>query len=161
MPQESNGLTEEYESCSCIYRYGDHISKCKDKYGVDGNRTNGGGFNTMVDGCNKDTDWDCDEWNDGDSERSDTPHHPLEIRGERKVPACTMNAAENGGKGQQEEDMIIKVIRFRPRSRTVEHRNVGGIDRENDGSNACHIGASGGNDSNQKKGKFSDKHSDS
>ena len=38
--------------------------------------------------------WDCDEWKVGNSERSDTPERPLEIRGERKVPPFTMNATQ-------------------------------------------------------------------
>ena len=28
VPQECNGLTEEYEPCSCICRYNDKISEC-------------------------------------------------------------------------------------------------------------------------------------
>ena len=69
VPQECDGLTEEYEPCSCIYRYGERISERKGKFEC--TKTKGSEFNT--DDCDEDTERDCDEWKDDDSERSDTP----------------------------------------------------------------------------------------
>ena len=69
-----------------------------------------------------------------------------------------MNATENGGKGQAEQDMIVRLISM---SWTIKRRNVGGVYRENDGPSACHIVANGDEDTDQKKGKCNDNQSDS
>ena len=80
VPQECNGLTEEYKSCSHVDGCDDKKCECRQPREV---------------ACRKDG---CDEGKDGDSERGETPEHQLEERGERKIPSCTMNATENGGK---------------------------------------------------------------
>ena len=120
--QECNGLTEEYKSCNCIH-------ECDNR-----NRESGGsigGFINITTGhaCNKDdsdkdTDWDCEEWKDGNIKRGDTPEHSLRIRGKGKVPSSTMNASKNGGKDEEEDNIPERVESM---SWMIESRNVCGV----------------------------------
>ena len=115
VPQEYNGLAEEYESCSQIHKCDDTESESEKRL-EDDTKTRPA--------FKKD---ECDERKDGDSERGDTPEHLLEIRGKGKVPSCTMNATENGGKDQQEEDLPEMFISM---FWTIECRNVCGLNWE-------------------------------
>ena len=124
VPQECNGMTEEYESCSCIQGYDGNISRCKGRPKED-IRITGVAINKNE--CEEETDRDCDDWKDGDSERGDTPENLLGVRGERKVPSCTMNATENGAKNQQEEEVPVQVILVKW---SIERRNVCGVNWE-------------------------------
>ena len=109
VPQECNGLNDEYESRS-------HVDGCDD-FKRDSRRTTEAA--SKKDGC--------DEGKDGDNERGDTPEHQLEERGERKIPCCTMNATENGGKSKEEKGNPVPAILM---LWTIEHRHVCVVNRE-------------------------------
>ena len=51
---------------------------------------------------NNDSGGDCSNWENGDSNGGDVPEFLFSVSGERKVPACTMNATEDGATDQQE-----------------------------------------------------------
>ena len=55
------------------------------------------------------------------------PKHPLGVRGERKVPSCTMHATENGGEGEKQEDIPVPVILV---SWMIERRNESSVNWE-------------------------------
>lgn len=67
------------------------------------------------------------DWDNGDSERGDAPEFLSCVSGERKIPPCTMNGTEGGGKGNQEQDVQVLGISV---LWNVERGDVGGISRE-------------------------------
>jgi len=78
-------------------------------------------------GEDNETEGDCSNGKYSDNQRSDVPELLFCVSGERKVPSCTMNATEDGAKGDQErivEQLGISVFW------DVERRDVCGVSRE-------------------------------
>ena len=127
--QERKCLTNEYESCDSIHEHDDSNRESRWSLVITGHAY-------IQDDCDEDTDRDCEEWKDGDTEGGDTPEHTLGVRGESKVPSCAMNTTENGGKDQQGQEVPVRVISM---FWTIERGNVCGVNREENRSTARQI----------------------
>ena len=120
VPQECDGLTEEYESCRCIHKCEDYERNCSHDADNEYKDSPNDCLNDVHDSFillialefdgkvvkefeGDETDWNCSDRNDGDGERSDTPELLFCISGEGKVPCCTMNGTEEGAKDHQEQ----------------------------------------------------------
>src|SRR6266511_3555373 len=69
----------------------------------------------------------CSNWENGDSNGGDTPEYLFCVSGEKKMPACTMNATEEGAKRNEEQDLhVLGISMFW----NVERRDVCGLRRE-------------------------------
>ena len=127
VPQERDGLTEEYESCGCIYEREDYRNhSTHDSIGI------GTGFKDVEDEFDEEHDEEGDreytDWNDGDGKRGDTPEFLFSGSGERKVPPRTVNATKDRAKGQKDQGMKQRVGMLMLWN--VKSGNMCGVDRE-------------------------------
>jgi len=124
VPQKCEGQTEEYESCRCTHEneeYSDN-SSYDAIIGFNGKEA----FEDGADDGGDVSEGECSNWGDSYGEGSDTPEFLFCVRGENKVPSCTMNGTEHGAKSDQEQGMRVVIFVMRD----MECRNVCGVIRE-------------------------------
>ena len=111
---------------------GDYDVRYKDDDGADDDAGDEAGdeADNEDDGDNEGDDeneGDYSNWENCDSNGGDAPELLFYVSGKRKIPACAVNATEEGAKGHQEKDMQVLWICM---LWDIERRDVCGVDRE-------------------------------